>query len=81
MGPLHSRRRPAANLTPLQLRRKIGLLRQGWSGARIARDLGVSPTTVSLVLRDRCRSERVEMAIAAVVGEPVDRLFPERPDR
>lgn len=63
-------------LTPLQLHRKVGLLRAGVSGAEIARQLGKTRAAVNAVLLDRFRSREIEEAIADVLGEPVDQLFP-----
>jgi transcriptional regulator with XRE-family HTH domain len=63
-------------LTPLQLHRKVELMRRGVTAADIARQVGMSRASVSLVLLDRMRNEKIEEAIAAVLMEPVDLLFP-----
>jgi lambda repressor-like predicted transcriptional regulator len=66
----------SAKLTPLQLRRKIGLLKAGYTIADVAREAGVSRQTAWEVFRDRCRSRRVEEVFARMIGEPADRIFP-----
>jgi hypothetical protein len=50
-------------------------------GVDIARSLGVTPTWVSLVLRGHKRSARVQGAIAAAVGKPVEELWPDEEHR
>lgn len=57
---------------------KILMLRRGITQAEIARRLGVSSTTVSLVVSGRMRSRRVEQAIAESLGLPREILWPER---
>ncbi len=59
-------------------RLKAELRIRGTSLAQIARDLGVTKTTVSLVALGKQRSRRVEHALAdAMTMTPAD-LFPER---
>ena len=59
-------------------RLKAELRIRGTSLAQIARDLGVTNTTVSLVALGKQRSQRVERALAdAMTTTPAD-LFPER---
>lgn len=67
----------STQLTPLHLRRKIGLLRSGKTAADIAREVGVSRAAVSAVVTGRMRSQRIEQAIAQALGEPVGSLFPD----
>jgi DNA-binding XRE family transcriptional regulator len=78
MPAVGERRQPTmlAKLTPLQLHRKVGLMRVGLTAADIARELGVSRQTVSLVLRDKVQSRRIQTAIANAIGKPVEHLFP-----
>lgn len=52
------------------------LIKAGWNQSKLARELGVSQSLVSLVIRDRGRSRRVAEAIANVVQLPVDRMWP-----
>ena len=47
--------------------------------SRLAREIGVHQSTVSLVLNGRRRSARIEAAIADAIGLPVDMVFPARP--
>lgn len=63
-------------LTPLQLHRKVELMRRGVSAAEIGRRVGMSRASVSLVLLDQMRNEKIENAIAEVLGEPAELLFP-----
>lgn len=65
-------------LTPLQLHRKVELMRRGVTAADIARRVGMSRQSVSLVLLDQMRNEKIEEAIAAELMEPVELLFPPR---
>lgn len=54
---------------------KMALRLKGTSLAEIARELGVSRTTVSLVGLRKLSVPRVERALAAAVGKPVEELF------
>jgi transcriptional regulator with XRE-family HTH domain len=63
-------------LTPLQLHRKVGLLRVGITQSEIARQTGFERATVSLVMLDHMRNEKIEAAIASAIGEPVELIFP-----
>lgn len=60
------------------INRKILMLRKGITQAEIARRLGVSGPTVSLVVSGRMRSRRVEQEIAESLGLPREILWPER---
>lgn len=51
---------------------------KGSSLAQIARELGVTPTTVTIVSQGFRRSRRIEAAIAARLGVAPARLWPER---
>lgn len=61
--------------------RKILMLRKGITQAEIARRLGVSGATVSLVVSGRMRSRRVEQAISEALGLPRELLWPDRRER
>lgn len=61
--------------------RKILMLRKGITQAEIARRLGVSGATVSLVVSGRMRSRRVEQEIAEALGLPREILWPDRRGR
>ncbi|MFQ5779148.1 MAG: transcriptional regulator [Nitrospiria bacterium] len=58
--------------------RRIAMLRRGITQARIARELGVSGATVSLVVGGRMKSRRVEEAIADALGISRAVLWPDR---
>lgn len=57
---------------------KCELRKRGVALARIAADLNVSRTFVSRALLGRCRSVRVESAVAEILGKPAATLWPER---
>ena len=59
-------------------RLKAELRIRGTSLAQIARDLGVSETSMSLVGRGKHRSRRIERAIAEALGTSPEELYPER---
>lgn len=50
----------------------------GSSLAIVARELGLSPTTVTIVSQGVRRSHRIESAIAAKLGVPAATLWPEK---
>lgn len=56
-------------------RLKMALRLKGTSLAQIAREVGVSRTTMSLVGLRKMSVPRVERAIAEVLDQPVDELF------
>lgn len=47
----------------------------------IARDLGISDASVSMVIKKRSRSYRVEKRIADLVGIPYEKLWGSEPRR
>lgn len=57
---------------------KAGLRLHGSSLAIIARELGVAPTTVSIVSQGYRRSRRIEAAIASALGLQPEAVWPER---
>ena len=57
---------------------KMKLRLAGSSLTQVARDLGVSPSTVAAVSRGECRSRRIEGRIAAVLATAPARLWPDR---
>lgn len=57
---------------------KSALRLRGVSLAQIARSLEVAPASVSTVCKGLHRSKRIEAAIAAALGWPVEEVFPER---
>ena len=65
-------------LTPLQMHRKVELMRRGITAADIAREVGVSRSAVTQVVLDQIRSAEIEAAIARHLEEPVEQLFPQR---
>ncbi len=50
---------------------------RGITGVDIARKLGVSPTTVYIVIGGYGKSERIRRAIANALGMKVEELWPE----
>jgi Ner family transcriptional regulator len=57
---------------------KMRLRLKGSSLAQIARELGVTPTTVTIVSQGFRRSRRIEMAIATHLDVAPAQLWPER---
>jgi lambda repressor-like predicted transcriptional regulator len=57
---------------------KMRLRLQGSSLAVVARELAVTRTTVTAVSQGRCRSQRIEAAIATKLGVTPEQLWPER---
>ncbi len=57
---------------------KAALQLKGRSLSAVARDLNVTPTTVSTVSRGFRRSRRIETKIAAELGCTAEDLWPER---
>jgi lambda repressor-like predicted transcriptional regulator len=57
---------------------KSALSLKGQSLSDIARALGVSPCTVSIVSRGFRRSRRIETAIAEAVGSTPAKIWPKR---
>lgn len=57
---------------------KAALQLKGSSLSAVARDLNVTPTTVSTVSRGFRRSRRIESRIAAELGFRAEVLWPER---
>ena len=57
---------------------KMRLHLAGSSLAQIAKELQVTPTTVTAVSRGRTRSRRIEAAIAAQLDDSPAKLWPER---
>ncbi len=50
----------------------------GSSLANIAQEMGVAATTVTHVSQGRCRSRRIERAIASKLGTTPEALWPDR---
>lgn len=59
-------------------RLKAELRIRGTSLAQLARDLGVSDTSLSLVGKGYHRSARIERALAEALGTTPEALFPDR---
>lgn len=57
---------------------KAALTLAGIKPIQIARELKITPTTVSAVIARRSTSRRVFEAIAKAIGKPVDEVFPKR---
>jgi lambda repressor-like predicted transcriptional regulator len=58
---------------------KQGLAKKGCSIAIIARALDLSNTTVSTTIHRKGQSKRAAIAIAKVLGKPVENVFPDVP--
>ncbi|AFY60323.1 helix-turn-helix domain-containing protein [Synechococcus sp. PCC 6312] len=58
---------------------KAELRKKGFTGASIARNLGLTRSTVSSVVRRKGRSAKVEVEISRILGKPVEEIFPEIP--
>lgn len=56
---------------------KAALHIKGWTLVRLAEDLDLCKQTVSGVLHGK-RSQKVEQAIARILEQPVEVVFPER---
>ena len=56
---------------------KAALRKQGWTLAKIARELGVGPSAISHALT-RQRSRRVEKVIASKLGLSPQEIWPQR---
>ncbi len=52
------------------------LKKKGFSLTRIAREQGVTVTSISAVVHDRDRSVHLAKRIASIVGQPVNTLWP-----
>ncbi len=59
---------------------KMRLRLAGSSLAEIARELSVTPTTVTIVSQGQRRSRRIEQAIATKLGTTAAMLWPDRYD-
>lgn len=57
---------------------KAALQLRGRSLSSVARDLSVTPTTVSIVSRGFRKSRRIESKIASELGCKAEELWPER---
>lgn len=57
---------------------KMRLRLCGSSLAEVARELGVARTTVTSVSQGYRRSRRIESAIADKLGQPTERVWPDR---
>ncbi|WP_090525220.1 helix-turn-helix domain-containing protein [Paracoccus isoporae] len=59
-------------------RLKTDLRLRGTNMTELARDLGVTPASVTTVSQGVRRSARIEAALAAAVGRTVAEVFPDR---
>lgn len=57
---------------------KFQLALRNLSLVDVAAQVGVGPSAVSAVSLGKSRSEKIELHIASVLGQPVQTLFPER---
>jgi len=72
-------RKRKAKMPPLS--RKAKLVLAGVKQSELADQLNVSPAAISMVMNDKIRSQRIEEAISAALGEPHERVFstPDQP--
>ena len=66
-------------MTVLEIR--AGLLLQGKYLTDIARDLNLSPATITETCKRTGKSRRVAKHIAKVLGKPLTKVFPEYKDQ
>lgn len=57
--------------------RNAALYKSGWSPTTVARKLGVEPTAVSQVIREKATSYNIASFVSAVTDIPLKRLFPD----
>ncbi|MEX2524457.1 MAG: helix-turn-helix domain-containing protein [Gammaproteobacteria bacterium] len=57
---------------------KAALKKNGKSQSVLAKELGVSPAAVHLVIEGRTHSKRVAKAISQITGYSIDELWPEQ---
>jgi len=62
-------------MTPLDIR--IELLRRGVSVRELARQAGVSPTSISNVIHGRLKSRRLRKIVAHAIGRTPEELWQE----
>lgn len=58
---------------------KAGMRMKGTTPAMLADELGVSSASMSQVIAGSIRSERIQNAIARVLGRPVSAIWPDKP--
>lgn len=56
---------------------KAGLLLAGYNQTKLAQELGVSQSAISLCIAGKSRSARVARRIAQLVGRPAATLWPD----
>lgn len=57
---------------------KAILVEKGVTVTSIAKRLGVSQPTVTLTIQGKTTSARIRAAIAEAIGQPVEKLWPEK---
>ena len=62
---------------PEQIKAEIRMA--GTTQAMLADELGIHPASVCLVISGRARSALVQGHIAAIIGKPVDEIWPPKP--
>ena len=55
---------------------KIALLRKGITQTSIAKKLGVTPTSIYLVISGQRKSRQIAQAVSEVVEKPMEKVFP-----
>jgi len=57
---------------------KASIRKAGKSITKAAKDLGITPSTVSLVVNGRGKSSRVQTYISDLIGKPVAEIWPRK---
>ena len=71
-------RKPTKDDLVAHERLKAELRIRGTSLAKVARQLGVTDSALTLVGKRMCRSDRIERALAEALDMTPDELFPDR---
>ncbi|MGO2354660.1 MAG: helix-turn-helix domain-containing protein [Marinomonas foliarum] len=58
---------------------KAAMRMNGVTAARLAEELELNPTTISMVVNGRGTSKRVQKRISEIIGKPYDEVFPPKP--
>lgn len=55
---------------------KAAMRMNGVTAARLAEELQLAPTTISMVVNGRGTSKRVQTRISEIIGKPCEEVFP-----
>lgn len=56
---------------------QAALKKKGYSQAKLARELGLHPVSISRVILGKEVSNRIMNAVAVIIGQPVQFIFPD----